>query len=490
LFSVLPLPIALSQPVHIHGLFSISPDRARLYQLMERSTQDQNPAKWNNWLLQDLVPLAWTKLLKYLAHAYPHQPAFERWPQSIDDTRDPLNNATEKVIGAIEKESLALWPTHEGYVTAQNGLLDTGIESALEDALQEAGAPVVYIPRWLQGRAEKVFKDRLLRPQSLCQFMRSKSSQMGGWSHRTKHKILEYILSEPAFTDYGGLELFPFKDGMYRSIGEHIAFVHRNKHEEKLFALEDSHNLDLDKLSEIAQRALKQGCDSLSIHSSIRYRSARDLREYCMGNIFNNVAEEQDMAVLSEKCSALISEIWTWISMRCIPLLDKDISCLWLFPLSNGQHRKITPRNASSQIYLAPVGQIGELMWKFDAKSSSKSLPLLATGPTGLGLEVVSNLTKSPETMLKMFLKDAISMVYFLEWFHHTSPLLDDASDDERLLIARLVASHLPQELTSSKRSVVVRALSRLKIFQKVSWEKADHDTMFVIHFALSSSHG
>ena len=235
MFSILPLPIALSQPVHIHGLFSISPDRARLYQLMERSTQDQDPAKWNNWLLQDLVPLAWTKLLKYLAHAYPHQSAFERWPQGIDDTRDPLNNATEKVIGAIEKESLALWPTHEGYVTAQNGLLDTGIESALRDALQEAGAPVVYVPQQLQGRAEKVFKDRLLRPQSLCKFIRSKSSQMGGWSHRTKHKILEYILLEPAFTDYGGLELFPFKDGMYRSIGEHTAFVHRNKHEEALF---------------------------------------------------------------------------------------------------------------------------------------------------------------------------------------------------------------------------------------------------------------
>jgi sacsin len=51
-----------------------------------------------------------------------------------------LNNATEKVIGVIEKESLALWPTHEGYVTAQSGLLDTGIESGLRDALQEVGA--------------------------------------------------------------------------------------------------------------------------------------------------------------------------------------------------------------------------------------------------------------------------------------------------------------------------------------------------------------
>jgi sacsin len=400
-----------------------------------------------------------------------------------------LHNATENVIRVIEKESLALWPTHEGYVTAQNGLLGTGIESDLRDALQEAGAPVVYVPQRLQGRAEKFFKDRLLCPQSLCKFMRSKSSQIGGWSHRTKHKILEYILSEPGFTDYGGLELFPFKDGMYRSIGEHTAFVHRNKHEEALFTLEDSHNLDLEKLSETAQRALKQGCDSSSIHSSIRYRSARDFREYCMRNIFNNVAKEQDMTILPEKCSALILGVWTWISMRCIPLLDKDISCLWLLPLSNGQHRKIKPRNLSSQIYLAPVRQIGELMWKFDAKSSSKPLPLLATGPGGLSAEVVSNLTKSPETMSKMFLKDAISMVYFLEWFHHTSPLVDNASDEERLLISRLVASHLPQQLTSSESSVVVQALNHLKIFRKVSWEKAEDDTIFVKDFAVSTSH-
>jgi sacsin len=483
----LPLPIATSQPVHIHGLFSISPDRARLYQLNERSTQDQDPAKWNNWLLQDPVPLAWTKLLSYLAHAYPHQPAFERWPQSITDNRDPLSNATEKVIGVIEKESRALWPTNEGYVTAKSGLLDTGIESALRDALQEAEAPVVYVPQRLQGKAEKLFKDRLLRPRSLCQFMRSKDSQIGSWSDRTKHKILEYLLSEPGFTDYGNLELFPFKDGMYRSIGEHTAFIHRNKHEEALFSLEDSHNLDLEKLSETAQRALKQGCDSSSIHPSIRYRSACNLREYCMGNIFNNVAEEQDMVALPEKCTALVSGVWTWISMRCIPLLDKDISCLWLLPLSNSLHRKIIPRNSSSQIYLAPAGKIGELMWKFDGKSSSKPLPLLATRPTGLGSEVVCYLTKRPETISKLFLKDARNMVYFLEWFHQTSPLVDDASDEERLIIARLVASHLPQQLTSSEHSVVVRALSHLKIFQKVSWEQAKDGKMFVKYFAVSN---
>lgn len=480
LFTVLPLPIPTGQPVHIHGLFSISPDRARLYRFNDRSTQDRTPARWNDWLLQAPVPVAWARLLSYLAYLHPRQPAFGQWPQSIGDALDPLSNATANLIGIIDKECLALWPTELGYLTANEGLLNTGDEpEALRDALRETKAPIVYIPQQLRQRAKKLFKDRVLCPQSLCSFLKHESNRISLWSDQTKHRILEYLLSEPGFIDYDGLELFPFQDGKYRSIGDYTAFIHRDQFERGLFCLEDFSNLDLDKLSVAAQCALRDGCENSTIHPSIRYRSANCLRDYCMSTMFKNVPKDRDMVVLGAESTAFVSKVWTWLSIRRIDILDKAISCLWLLPLSNGQHRKVKPRSSSSQVYFAPVGEIGELMWKFDTKSSARPLPLLDTGPTGSAPGLVSTLLKRLDIKSNLFISDASSIVLFLRWLHRTSPLVDDGADEDKLLIARLVASRLPQPLTSSERETVDQALRSLQIFQKISWQ-AKGDGMLV----------
>lgn len=384
----------------------------------------------------------------------------------------------------IEKESLALWPSDVGYITSKDGLLGTSIEStALRDALREAKAPVVYVPQRLQHRAEDLFKDQVLCPQTFCHFVRSKAGQIKLWSEQTKLEILEYLLSKPTFANYGGLELFPFKDGIYRSVGERTAYVHRDKLEEDLFSLEDFCNLDLEKLSETAQRALKHGCEFSTIHPSIQHRSANCLRQYCMSTMFKNVAEDQDMVVLSEVSAATVLEVWDWILRRGISLLDKNVSCLWLLPMSNGHHRKVKPQSLSSQVYIAPVGEIGDLMWEFDVMSSVKLLPLLLhKGPTGLSPNSVSIITRNPYTMLKLFIKDASSMVLFLEWLHQTSPLVEDVADEIKIRIAELIAVHLPRTLTSSEHKVVVQAIRHLKIFQKISW-KTVGGKMFVGFF-------
>ncbi|RDL30678.1 Uncharacterized protein BP5553_10023 [Venustampulla echinocandica] len=471
LFAVLPLPIVAGQPVHIHGLFSVSPDRARLYHISDRSTQHQEPARWNNWLLQHLVPIAWTNLLGTLARRDPNQPAFERWPQTIDDARDPLSSVVEKVVGVIEKETLALWPTAVGYVTAKDGLLDTGAEPAtLRDALLEARVPVVYVPQRLRHRANDLFKGRILCPQSLCQFIKIKSYRIKMWSNQTKHEILEYLLSEPSFIEYGGLDLFPFEDGIYRSIGDQVAFVHRDEFEKDLFSLQRSRNLDLEKLSRTAQRTLKQGCDHSMIHPSIRYRSASCLRDYCISTIFKDVPEDQDMVVLGEEPAASVLKVWTWIYMHRVDIL-KDLACLWLLPLRNGHYRKVKPRSPSSEVYFAPVGEVGDLMRKLDTKSTLKPLPLLDTGIAQLPASFQSILMRSPDAISTLFVKDASSIVWFLRWLHGTYPMADSVANEDKLQIAALVASHLPQPLILTNQTATAEALSDLKIFQRVSWD-------------------
>jgi sacsin len=103
LFTVLPLPIKTSQPLKIHGMFSLTPDRARLHELGDSSTQNQNLAGWNSWLFEQPIPIAWTKLLARLTQLYPQQSAFETWPHLGDSSNGHLSICREKVFQIIDK---------------------------------------------------------------------------------------------------------------------------------------------------------------------------------------------------------------------------------------------------------------------------------------------------------------------------------------------------------------------------------------------------
>jgi len=469
LFTVLPLPIVTNQPVHIHGLFSISPDRARLYQLGEKSAQDQEPANWNKYLLQALVPTAWAKLLSYTAARCTEQLNFETWPQHLDDPRDPLDIALKKVMEIIGNESLAVWPTEVGYKTEKTALLGTGLESDhLRNALREAQVPIVSVPKRLQIMAESIFKDRILCPQTLCAFLKGVKTQVKCWSSETKNHILEYLLSKPGFIDYDDLDIFPFKNGTYRSIGQPIAYVHRDDLEEALFHLEDARNLDIGKLSRATQQVLRRGCETSRVHPSIRFRTPRCLKKYCLNTIFEKVAKNQDFVVLDKVAAETVSKVWTWISTRSISLGDQEISCLWLLPLSNSQYRKVKPVAWSSQIYFAPPGKLGDLMVQLDAKMTAKPLPLLdikTTHPAHGLLSVKTSL-----------IQDARRMVSFLPWLQQAWDLVSNITDKERVSIGELLASQRSQKLAGSEYEACREILKQLPIFQKVSWTEREHN--------------
>ena len=265
LFTVLPLPLDTIQPIHMHALFSLSPDRARLHHLQDKSTQDTEPAEWNDWLFKDGIPVAWAKLLCALARVHPFQPTFEKWPRIMDNKQDPLSHAVEKVIGIIGRESLALWPTDTGYVNSHDGLLAVGSESAaLKDAFREAKIPVAFVPKELQSYAKAVFKCRKISPANICAFLESERGSIVALGGKTKCKLLDYILSNSGSCNFGNLEIFPFEDGVFRSINGISAFVHRDEFEKALFSKERDRSIALENLSASTQRMLKQGCDVCS----------------------------------------------------------------------------------------------------------------------------------------------------------------------------------------------------------------------------------
>lgn len=236
----------------------------------------------------------------------------------------------------------------------------------------------------------------MLSPRTIGSFLATANTQSISWSVITKHQLLEYLLSEPEYTEYGAAELFPFEDGVFRSIQERHAFVHRNDLEKELFCRASSRNIDLNQTTSISQRALRDGCAGSTLHSSIRYRNVQDFRDYCMSAVFRDLPSNQDTVVLSKESASFFSEAWNWLHERNIDVLENAITDLWLLPLTSGRHRKIRPLSSPCEIFLAPTGLHGDFLHQLEAsKASLHFAPLLQIGRTGLGSETLDVLTKA-----------------------------------------------------------------------------------------------
>jgi sacsin len=469
LFTVLPLPISTKQPVHVHGLFSLSPDRARLYQLKEDPIQDQADAKWNEWLLQNLVPRAWIELLSYLATLHPSQSTFDSWPSN--NPHDILSGALAKVLEIAAKKALPLWPTCDGYVTVSEGLLNVGDKPPLlVEAFKEAHVPVVYVPERLRPGTERLFRGRILDASQLCDFL-MKNGRAKTLSSSAKNALLEYFLLDTKFTGYGTLELFPFEDGKYRAIQNRPAFVPRNDFELKLFDLQNDHNIALNNVSDRSLRMLKNRCAKPgSLPPSIRYRSELDFQEYCLKFHLSQMDMSHDIVHLDPETVSFVSKAWSWIMEHRINF-SGALSELWLLPLTNGQYRKIKPRYANSDIIYAPSGSYGDMMRSFDLQCDSALRRLLDTGPTGLRPEAREALMAIARTQPSLRIRNGGVLIQFVEWLREIHQVVNASSDDQRTQLLHSLAPRLPAQPSASEIRSLRNSIKELQIFKKICRE-------------------
>jgi sacsin len=451
----------------------MSPDRARLHEIGDSTMQYRLPGQWNHWLFDGLIPTAWTKLLVDLAKQYPNQSAFDTWPKPQEDTNNILYHIDEKVLRIVEQNNYSLWYTDLGYVTLGSGLV-TKMEnsSVMRKALNEAGVPVIYLNDDLFSSVEAICKVDHLRPQTLCIWLERRQERLRIVSEDTKQMLLDYVMSDPDFRGYGAVELFPFEDGIYRAIGDGAAFIHRDEDEHLLFQLEQSRNIERQKLSNSTLRVLQEGCSTSSLHSSLRYRSTGDLKTYCLQTHFKTFESTEDLIHVDENTSSFIPKAWDWIVTRQYSILDDNISCLWLIPLTDGRYRKIKPSDASFDTIYATKGELGDFLRTFANINAASNKPIIQAkdlSPQSVQL-LTDAMTKDPS----LFIKTSHSLEDFMLWLDKTREVFNVATDKDRWYLHELLASNL--NLCKYPKTIA-KILRGLKIFQSVIW-KAENDHM------------
>jgi len=452
----------------------MTPDRAQLHRIGDKSVQYPLPGEWNHWLFEGLIPTAWTNLLVYLAQQYPDQSAFGTWPKPQEDTNNILYHIDEKVLRLIERNNYSVWYTDLGYITLDAGLV-TKIEksSVMRKALNEAGVPVIYLPGDLMSNVETTCKVEYLRPQTLCSFLERRQEKLRIVREDAKQVLLDYVISDPDFRQYGAVELFPFEDGIYRAIDNEAAFIHRDEEERLLFQLEKSRNIELQKLSEITRQVLQKGCSTSTLHSSLRHRSTYDLKTYCLRTHFKTFDSTKDLISVDENISSIIPKVWDWIVTRQYSILDDNISCLWLLPLSDGRYRKIKPSNALFDTIYAKPGDLGDFLRSLDDERIDLNKPIIETN--GLSSRSIQLLIDAIKNDPRLFIKTSDCLEDFMLWLGEIREAFNDmATDDARWHLHKLLASrlHVCKDLQT-----ISNVLCGLKVFQKVIW-RAENDRM------------
>lgn len=465
LFAVLPLPILSAQSIHIHSMFSISPDRARLY-LDDKNVSDNRPAEWNHFLFNTCVPKAWANLLSSIATIHPSLSTFDYWPRVTEDHRDPLRKASDLILEEIESQKLPVFPTVIGYLRSERAILDTGKESTnLKAALDEAQIPMVYAPDEVRAKLKVMFSQRRLCPMSVFDIIRNKNELIRTWSVNTKQKILEYLTTAEKKIDYESMDLLPFEDGTYRAISQYQAFMHRDDLEKSLFSLESSHNIDLTSLTPRTKSAFESVCAKALPQSNLQYRKIQHFAYFCRTHIFSEVDYTDDFITISVN-EALFKQVWKWIAKYAKSITADELSDLWLIPLTDGRYRKLKPTQANSLVMVTNKGEMGEIIRQIDANKLSNAPVLVDLSKTGL--EKPSYLFSDPNISDELQLLNSSRPVHLAQWLKTSSDLVANLSDSQKQSIMKHFATVLKPKIPKTEIEIISSAIQSLQIFKRV----------------------
>ena len=463
LFSCLPLPVPTIQMAYLHGLFPLSPDRARLHRKGDTSSHHADPGLWNEWLCEGLVPQAWSKLLIFLAERKTPSERFDTWwPIASQDPHDPLYKLLELVFTKIENQ--AVWPTCKGFIKAHDGYLKGNESLELHKALEAALVPVIYMPSNLRAITHEMFKNHQLSPRSLCQYLvqRQDNAILCSLSETSKLALLEYLIKGQS-ASYGCLPLFPYEDGEIRAINGCEAFVHRDSLDADLFSCGKSSNIDMQKLSTKARDTLRSCVRASSVHRALQFRSLGDF--YCYLWNFVIPGRTENPTLMQSHQATMITKAWSWITLHNIDLLDERIANLPLIPLGKGYHRKIKPNARNWPLAYAPANDLGELVRKI-----SGSAPVLTPG--SMDSKARDLLLKAARKSTNLDIYDARRLPEFLTWLNRLK-LRENSKETTR----KDIIEHIVNQLRLGdwpERDLVSDALRQIPLFRKLIWKNKE----------------
>lgn len=489
LFSTLRLPILTNHPVHLHGLFSITPDRGRLTSSGQSRGSEEFATKWNDFLFTDCISSAWADLLLYRSSVSWYKEGFGLWPRVTELSNDQWNRLDDDVIDQILRKELSVWPTAKKCVSVQEGFFTTTTSETVKYAqtLAEAQVAAVFLEKplyeKLQQRSPANFQINWMTPKTVRQCLRYRTVSASLKMPRPLLKLLlEFCLLDAQqmsdgssrriiYEDLDGIAFWPTLNGSLASKREFDLLLPRDSRERELFAdTRKPRTIDINGLTNQTLELLRRDIDLVP---RIRYRRLADLSED-WPIMYPTIEPSHGSKAWTLRPSTydeqIIGSVWTWICARLKEgeQLPSQVDDLWLLPTNSFRLRQYAPAIRSQPLLVIDKGEkLFNVVQNMVERDPDAAPPILDARL--LPAVAVKLLQKSVRSIPKLHGACVDHLETILAWLVAGKKLLLTASAEQK----RIVLQHVEMLTRNRGSNINERSLAgqirSLPIFSMIS---------------------
>jgi len=486
MFSTLPLPVPSNQPAHIHGMFSIRPDRSTIHSgddtAVSQSAEGSKGAKWNKWLLQECIVDAWISNLQFIqqltaAGACDFQ-GWTRWPAGFQafSKRESLGTGTlGAVFTRIFKEELRLLPTISD-TTAKGSevLFASKLDEPLKDALREAGVVVMYPP---SDRIHEILQLSLdsfgisyISPEAVRTALTKLSDRLNTLTPISRSILLDYILSDESYVDAAKCRapLLPMMDGSYQDLRvSSVRYRFSRGSESSLFSECKAYLIDSSKLSPTSLHHFNNRMDRVQASTNVCNWDIAGAAWYCREYLFKCGSGRNAGDTISRSdLAGWIDHFWSWAASKAQAnpsALISAVADLWLVPLTGDRYRKVGTSSPPT-LDISGTGNVAAI-FRAVLKSSTlavHSYPLYSG--SGMSTATTAFLKSGSVT------SDCENIHALIFWLSSISNFLDAINDEQRLKLLRHIgclAQRGMYQLVKKERDSLQVAMRKLALFRE-----------------------
>ncbi|CUS15651.1 unnamed protein product [Tuber aestivum] len=487
LFTTLPLPIQTKHPAHIHGIFSITPDRSNIHSggdtTMSSNSATRLGAQWNEWLLHECVPHAWVRNLEFMRNEN-LSPGWDFWPAGKQGESGQLwMGILGTVFKKVVEDGLELLPTVSGIVKpAKEVVFTLGIPEDLHFSLRDAEARVVLPPedrRTEIGSLDHTIGLEYLSPSAGRRHLTTikDSDALLNLDIKPRMVLLDYVLSDRQAKDFKNCEapLIPLLDGTFRGLEmpssqDNRVLLARDTIEEKLFCKSLKKTVKRDALSERSRETLVTHIAEIEQYTRIKAWTVEDAIQYCFSYEFSGIAEQTPVVKIDKPGFADFVELfWKWVSMALHrqtggPIFARALKDLWLIPLGGGMFQRIGSTSEYPVLNVSVNKGIGSFLKRTKSNLANRFGPVVMHLCTGDGFPQATQILRELG-----IIKDYDDRESLMKWFEATMKVFAEKLDrTEKMELIRHLFD-LSRDCSASERSCMESTVRKLPIFQEAN---------------------
>lgn len=478
LFSTLKLPLDARLPVHVHGLFAIAPDRARL-------GFEPEAIAWNTFLFRDVIPTAWSQILEHQSQedscSVEQSPL---WPAINRNAvmGDLWNCLDDYLIDKVIKRKSCVWRTttncfsslEESFVKEQSS-----DNCSFAKALAQAGvSTILLVPDFfdkVQQRANICkINLQLMQPRAVRSFLLRKTSFSAPID--TVGSIMEFLLLDAnhaelkirrkIFGDIVAIAIWPTLNGT--TTKAQSLLLPRDLDELELFAkARPSSTVDIRKLAQKTLQLLLR--DIRLMKPMIRHRDpSLDLTEDWPA-LYAKPSHSETTAIFEARLveqDSVLRDIWTWV-LRHAGKIPTAFEAHWFVPVKKSKIRRFLPiAKVPPTLIVLQGGLMAEVLDDIESHVA-ESAPTILDG-TVLGNEATRFISSlSRDKFCYAVSDDVQSLARWLFAARHSLTQL--ASDSRKKLLSHL-SEITPENVSQKPYFAELRShVRQLPIFTKTT---------------------